>query len=47
MTWRVALAQWEGRDDSKPQPDVRRAANEAVDAIDLVPFAGCTRVRAR
>jgi hypothetical protein len=30
----VALAQWEGRDDSKPQPEVRRAANAAMDAID-------------
>ena len=30
----VALAQWEGRDDSKPQPEVRRAANTAIDEID-------------
>jgi hypothetical protein len=30
----VALVQWEGRDDSKPQPEVRRAANTAMDAID-------------
>jgi hypothetical protein len=30
----VALGQWEDRDDSKPQPEVRRAANVAMDAID-------------
>ena len=30
----VALGQWERRDDSKPQPEVRRAANEAMDTID-------------
>lgn len=30
----TALALWETRDDSKPQPDVRQAANDAVDAID-------------
>ena len=30
----VALAQWETRDDSKAQPDIRRAANTAMDAID-------------
>jgi len=30
----IALGQWEDRDDSKPQPDVRRAANTAMDAID-------------
>jgi hypothetical protein len=30
----VALGQWERRDDSKPQPEVRRAANTAMDAID-------------
>jgi hypothetical protein len=30
----VALGQWEDRDDSKPQPEVRRAANTAMDAID-------------
>jgi hypothetical protein len=32
----VALAQWEGRDDTKPQPEVRRAANTAMDAIDAM-----------
>jgi hypothetical protein len=30
----VALRQWEDRDDSKAQPDVRRAANTAMAAID-------------
>ena len=30
----VALGQWERRDDSKPQPEVRRASNTAMDAID-------------
>jgi hypothetical protein len=30
----VALAQWETRDDTRPQPEVRRAANTAMDAID-------------
>jgi hypothetical protein len=30
----AALAQWEGRDDTKPQPEVRRAANTAMDAMD-------------
>lgn len=30
----VALGQWEDRDDTKPQPEVRRAANTAMDAID-------------
>jgi hypothetical protein len=30
----AALALWATRDDSKPQPDVRQAANDAVDAID-------------
>jgi len=29
-----ALGQWEDRDDSKAQPEVRRAANTAMDAID-------------
>ena len=29
-----ALAEWERRDDSQPQPGVRRAANTAMDAID-------------
>jgi hypothetical protein len=30
----VALAIWVHRDDTKPQPDVRQAANTAMDAID-------------
>ena len=30
----VALGQWEDRDDSRAQPEVRRAANTAMDAID-------------
>ena len=30
----VALAQWETRDGTRPQPEVRRAANTAMDAID-------------
>jgi hypothetical protein len=29
-----ALDRWEARDDTKPQPAVRRAANTAMDAID-------------
>ena len=32
----VALAQWEARDDTRPQPGVRRAANTAMDAIDTM-----------
>lgn len=32
----VALAQWMDRDDTKPQADVRRAANTAVHAIDAM-----------
>ncbi len=30
----VALAQWMARDDTRPQPEVRAAANTAMDAID-------------
>jgi hypothetical protein len=30
----VALAQWETRDDSKAQPEIRRAANTAMTEID-------------
>jgi hypothetical protein len=30
----VNLAIWETRDDSIPQPEVRTAANKAMDAID-------------
>ncbi len=32
----VALAQWEIRDGTVPQPAVREAANTAVDAIDAM-----------
>jgi len=32
----VALAQWETRDDTRPQPEVRRAANTAMDEIDAM-----------
>jgi hypothetical protein len=32
----VALAQWAYRDDSKPQPEVRQAANTAMDEIDTM-----------
>jgi hypothetical protein len=31
-----ALATWERRDDTKPQPEVRRAANMAMDEIDAM-----------
>ena len=30
----VALAQWMARDDTKAQPEIRRAANTAIDTID-------------
>ena len=30
----AALMLWSTRDDTKPQPDVRQAANDAMDAID-------------
>jgi hypothetical protein len=30
----VALARWATRDDSKAQPEIRQAANTAMDAID-------------
>ncbi len=30
----VALAQWEIRDGTRPQPETREAANTAMDAID-------------
>ena len=32
----IALGQWERRDETRPQPEVRRAANKAVDAIDAM-----------
>jgi hypothetical protein len=30
----LALGQWEARDDTRPQPRARQAANEAMDEID-------------
>jgi hypothetical protein len=30
----VALARWSQRDDTRPQPELRQAANTAVDAVD-------------
>jgi hypothetical protein len=30
----VALAQWAARDDTRPQPEARQAANTAMDAVD-------------
>jgi hypothetical protein len=30
----TALMLWSTRDDTKPQPDVRQAANDAMDAVD-------------
>jgi hypothetical protein len=38
----TALALWATRDDTKAQPDIRQAANDAVDAIDaaLCEFYG-------
>ncbi len=38
----IALGQWEDRDDSKAQPEVRQAANTAMDTIDAM-LASCTR----
>jgi hypothetical protein len=32
----VALAQWQARDDTRPQPEVRQAGNTAMDAIDAM-----------
>ena len=32
----IALGQWGTRDDTRPQPEVRRAANTAMDEIDLM-----------
>ena len=42
----VALAQWEVRQDTRPQADVRRAANTAMDAIDTM-LAALHAMRAR
>jgi hypothetical protein len=41
----VALATWATRDDSKAQPEVRQAANTAMDAIDAM-LAELHRARA-
>ena len=32
----VVLAQWAARDDSKPDPEARQAANTAMDAVDAM-----------
>jgi hypothetical protein len=32
----VALSQWERRDDTEPQPEIRQAANEAMDVIHAI-----------
>ena len=32
----IALGQWEDRGETRPQPEVRRAANKAMDEIDLM-----------
>jgi hypothetical protein len=32
----VALARWMARDDTKAQPEIRRAANTAMDEIDAM-----------
>ncbi len=42
----VALAQWMARDDSRAEPDVRRAANTAMDEIDAM-LAALHALRAR
>ncbi len=42
----IWLAIWETRDDSKAQPEIRRHANDAVDAIDGM-LAELTSVRSR
>jgi hypothetical protein len=42
----VALAQWMGRDDSKAEPDVRQAANTAMEEIDAM-LAQLHALRAR
>ena len=32
----TALGEWATRDDTRPQPEVREAANTAIDAIDAM-----------
>ena len=42
----VALATWETRDDSKAQPEIRRAANTAMTEIDRM-LAALHQMRSR
>jgi hypothetical protein len=42
----AALALWGARDDARPCPEARRAANSAVDAIDAA-LSGLHAIRAR
>lgn len=42
----VALAQWMARDDSKADPEARRAANTAMESIDAM-LAELHQLRAR
>jgi hypothetical protein len=42
----VALAQWMARDDARADPDARRAANTAMEAIDAM-LAELHQLRAR
>jgi hypothetical protein len=42
----VALAQWMARDDSRADPDARRAASTAMDTIDAM-LAELHELRAR
>lgn len=45
-TLSVSLAEWAYRDDSKAQPEVRQAANCAVESIDAA-LSTLHRIRAR
>ena len=42
----MALAQWAARDDTRPEPEVRQAANTAMDAVDAM-LAELHQLRAR
>jgi hypothetical protein len=42
----TALALWSARDDTRPQPEVRQAANAAIDAMDSM-LAELHQLRAR
>ena len=42
----VALGQWQARDDSKAQPEIRRAASDAMDEIDTM-LAELHKMRSR